>query len=146
MKARKIPVLVSKTETKWQNFSLSSRRLRLGGKILVLVSKHEIERKKISIPSRTRDWKTDILDPVSKVETGLSLDTEWSLRPELGSTLSNPPKNLGMCRTPPFFGNDSILRAPISETPPSGHIFYCRFFRSLSGKVRAEWKYTKYTT
>ena len=101
-KPEKNPVLVSKTETKWQNFSLSSRSLRLGGKILVLVSKHEIKRKnsrarleardwkkenldlvskretgrkKFSIPSRTRDWKTDILDPVSKVETGLSLDT-----------------------------------------------------------------------
>ena len=79
MKARKNPVLVSKTETRWQNFSLSSRSLRLGGKILMLVSKHEIERKKFSISSRSTrlkerksrsrleawDWKKEILDPVS---------------------------------------------------------------------------------
>ena len=51
-KPEKNPVLVSKTETMWQNFSLSSWSLRLGGQILVLVSKHETERKKFSIPSR----------------------------------------------------------------------------------------------
>ena len=79
MKARKNPVLVSKTETKWQNFSLSSRSLRLGRKIPVLVSKHEIERKKFSCSSRSTrlkerksrscleawDRKKEILDPVS---------------------------------------------------------------------------------
>ena len=78
-KPEKNPVLVSKTETKWQNFSLSSRSLRLGGKILVLVSKHEIERKKFSCSSRSTrlkerksrsrleawDRKKEILDPVS---------------------------------------------------------------------------------
>ena len=76
MKARKNPVLVSKTETKWQNFSLSSRSLRLGGKILVLVSKHEIKRKNSRARLEARDWKKENLDLVSKVEIGLSLDTE----------------------------------------------------------------------
>ena len=79
LKPEKYPVLVSKTETRWQNFSLSSRSLRLGGKILMLVSKHEIEREKFSISSRSTrlkerksrsrleawDWKKEILDPVS---------------------------------------------------------------------------------
>ena len=90
MKARKNPVLVSKTETKWQNFSLSSRSLRLGGKILVLVSKHEIERKKFSCSSRSTrlkerksrsrleawDRKKEILDPVS--DTRLKDRYSWS--------------------------------------------------------------------
>ena len=78
-KPEKNPILISKTETKWQNFLLSSRSLRLGGKNLVLVSKHKIERKKFLCSSRSTrlkerksrsrleawDRNKEILDPVS---------------------------------------------------------------------------------
>ena len=55
-------MLVSKHEIERKKFSF------------VLISKHKIERKKFSIQSR----KTEVLDPVSKVKIGVSLDTAAS--------------------------------------------------------------------
>ena len=69
MEKEKIPVLVSKPETRWQNFLFSSRSLILGGRVLVLVSKQETKRKEFPFLSWSLILGGQILVLVSKHET-----------------------------------------------------------------------------
>ena len=64
-KPKKNPVLVSKTETRWQNFSLSSRSLRLGEKFSCSSRSTRLKERKSRSRLEAWDRKKEILDPVS---------------------------------------------------------------------------------